>query len=143
MHNTPCMCESATYRLAPTSHIDISALRPLLAVGFALSERQSPGEHNCSRDGGAARVPTLPEKSHTYSTPSVRLLLRRQGATLTPPAATSPALSLGPLQLLSRMFVSQPFRSRVWVPRVPQSVALCAIQASLHVCGRVNVISCP
>ena len=48
--------------------------------------------------------------------------VRRQGATLTPPAATSPALSLGPLQLLSRMFVSQPFRGRVWVPRVPQSV---------------------
>ena len=48
--------------------------------------------------------------------------VRRQGATVTPPTASSPALSLGPLQLLCRMFVPQPFRGLVLGPRVPQSV---------------------
>ena len=58
-------CISFTYTCAPalSSRIDISAPRPLLAVGITFPERQSPGEHICLGSSRAARVPTLERKS--------------------------------------------------------------------------------
>ena len=80
--------------------------------------------------GACAGMPThMPAHARVHVQCQARTALticavavRRQGATVTPPTASSPALSLGPLQLLCRMFVPQPFRGLVLGPRVPQSV---------------------
>ena len=84
------------------------------------------GENGGARAGMPTHMPAPCQRPRDVRRASAltvcTVAVRRQGATLTPPTATSPALSLGPLQLLCRMCVSQRFRGRVWVPRVPQSV---------------------
>ena len=113
----------------PVRCLRSTAHRPAHPVDGPWSHSRARRTFLDGENGGAcAGMPThMPAHARVHVQCQARTALticavamRRQGATVTPPTASSPALSLGPLQLLCRMFVPQPFRGLVLGSRVPQ-----------------------